>query len=487
MVPFSFENISRTAALETFSASAVSDAARETHESFKSHLQRTAATTRDDSPRESKREDESLDRRDTTSAESLPDEPIRQGTGETRPDDAPHEDLREDESPDSKKVTEASEEANEEDVQQDTTAEGQIVAVAAAAEHQSAIQGLELKVAGKLNNDQGETTADRTSEESLSELGIETGVSLALAEEPSDGEKSIRSSGDTSETNKLTPHLEEPDLSTANEEAESVAPQEDVDVPQTTTADTDTAQGRSTLQRRGPSNDIATQQAPDEATNAVNKPADAELVAAALDTASDDSSHNRRDHKEVDTTRPIGNATTSEASTTTPGTPSRFAEHLLARTGDPNARGLNISDADQSRFVDRVARAVQATGDRGGTLRLRLSPPELGSLTLEVKVQSGVVSARVEADSSAARSLLLENLPLLRERLAEQGMRVDQFDVDLSDRHAGETPDGMQQNDQQQEDRPQAEVAADELEETPRIPTNKTRTGHGDEQLNVIV
>jgi flagellar hook-length control protein FliK len=137
--------------------------------------------------------------------------------------------------------------------------------------------------------------------------------------------------------------------------------------------------------------------------------------------------------------------------------------------------------------VDRVARAVQATGERGGTLRLRLSPPELGALTLEVKVQGGVVSARVEADTPAARSLLLENLPLLRERLAEHGMRVDQFDVDLSDRHAGGTPDGLRQNDQQHQDRPRPKATSQEPEDASLAITGEAPTKNGNEQLNIIV
>ena len=40
-------------------------------------------------------------------------------------------------------------------------------------------------------------------------------------------------------------------------------------------------------------------------------------------------------------------------------------------------------------------------------------------------------TASVEAESSNARKLLLEHLPALRDRLAEQNIRVDRFDVDV--------------------------------------------------------
>jgi len=66
---------------------------------------------------------------------------------------------------------------------------------------------------------------------------------------------------------------------------------------------------------------------------------------------------------------------------------------------------------DQARFVQRVARAFRAIGQRSGSLRLRLSPPQLGSLRLEITVRDGAMTARVEAETPTARNLLLDNLP----------------------------------------------------------------------------
>ena len=94
-----------------------------------------------------------------------------------------------------------------------------------------------------------------------------------------------------------------------------------------------------------------------------------------------------------------------------------------------------------ARFVQRVAKAFQTAGDQGGSLRLRLSPPDLGSLKLNVTVTGGVLSARVEAETSQARDMLMENLPALRERLAEHNITVDQFDVELFDSSTGGSSD----------------------------------------------
>jgi flagellar hook-length control protein FliK len=92
---------------------------------------------------------------------------------------------------------------------------------------------------------------------------------------------------------------------------------------------------------------------------------------------------------------------------------------------------------DVSRFVGRVAKAVQTAQERGGTLQLRLSPPELGSLRLELTMQNGVMTASVETDNPVARQVLLDHLPALRERLAEQNISIERFDVDVRQENSG--------------------------------------------------
>lgn len=119
------------------------------------------------------------------------------------------------------------------------------------------------------------------------------------------------------------------------------------------------------------------------------------------------------------------------------------------RQGDSGAspsQAQMLSDVERFRIVQRVARAISTstTSLDGGQMRLRLSPPELGSLRMEIVVRQGNVTAHVEAETAAAREVLLDNLPALRERLAEQNIRLERFDVDLmrqsldrSPQHAG--------------------------------------------------
>lgn len=124
---------------------------------------------------------------------------------------------------------------------------------------------------------------------------------------------------------------------------------------------------------------------------------------------------------------------------------SGFANSLTANvtassTSDP------LSTVDRARFVQRVARAFQSVGDQGGQIRLRLSPPELGSLQMEITVKQGALTASIQADNNTAQQALLSSLPDLRERLAQQDIRIERFDVQLSGQSSGGLPQSPQGN-----------------------------------------
>jgi flagellar hook-length control protein FliK len=102
--------------------------------------------------------------------------------------------------------------------------------------------------------------------------------------------------------------------------------------------------------------------------------------------------------------------------------------------------GYGTGGTDAARFVQRVANAFQALGNQSGPLKLRLSPPELGSLQVEVRVDGGQLTAHLQAETPEARSMLLDNLPTLRDRLEQQDIKVARFDVDLMGQSSGGLP-----------------------------------------------
>lgn len=112
-----------------------------------------------------------------------------------------------------------------------------------------------------------------------------------------------------------------------------------------------------------------------------------------------------------------------------------------AKTAPTRARTDQEHEVDRVRLVQRVAKALQTAQDRGAPLRLRLTPPELGVLRIELIVRDGALSAKLEAETPAAKTAILENLSALRERLTAQGIKIERFDVDLmqqSDNSGGE-------------------------------------------------
>jgi flagellar hook-length control protein FliK len=113
----------------------------------------------------------------------------------------------------------------------------------------------------------------------------------------------------------------------------------------------------------------------------------------------------------------------------------------------PNS-GTSISPYQEVKLVQRVLRGLEQLGDGGGQVKLRLHPPELGSLQLSLRMESGQMFAKLEVETTAARDTLLSNVQTLKDRLADQGIKVESFDVQLSTDSSGSGSSGssLQQN-----------------------------------------
>ena len=102
-----------------------------------------------------------------------------------------------------------------------------------------------------------------------------------------------------------------------------------------------------------------------------------------------------------------------------------------------------------SRIIDQVVNAMQQAVEKGQALKIRLDPPELGVLQIEVSRVDGVLTAKIETDSTATQRLIHENLALLKEALAQKGQQLDKIDVEWNQRgfeeetaknNSGQTP-----------------------------------------------
>ncbi len=115
------------------------------------------------------------------------------------------------------------------------------------------------------------------------------------------------------------------------------------------------------------------------------------------------------------------------------GSPQSSQSSAGRGTTSLSGRGSSLSPYQEHRVLQRVLKGLEQLDDGGGQVRLRLHPPELGSLQITLRVEAQQVSALVEVEHSAARDVLLANLPQLQSRLADQGLNVSQFDVQVVD------------------------------------------------------
>ncbi|OYV92956.1 MAG: hypothetical protein B7Z73_04115 [Planctomycetia bacterium 21-64-5] len=219
-----------------------------------------------------------------------------------------------------------------------------------------------------------------------------------------------------------------------------------------------------------------------------------ETIASALPQATSTTSDTPATANGTNAPQPAAAPGTPSAGSSPPPNAAQPAPATFANSTSQNtAAGFandGLSAADRARFVQRVARAFQTVGDQGGQIRLRLSPPELGSLQMQITVKQGALTAQIQADNSTAQQVLLGSLPDLRERLAQQDIRIERFDVDVSGQSSGGLSQSPQGNpDSGQADRPWAttrnvspvgaDAAAGDLPRTAPVLTNGA--------LNVVV
>jgi flagellar hook-length control protein FliK len=80
--------------------------------------------------------------------------------------------------------------------------------------------------------------------------------------------------------------------------------------------------------------------------------------------------------------------------------------------------------------VPDLADSVRGAVINGDTeVRLRLDPPEMGSLEIHIARQDGAIRIRVEATLASARDVIEQALPALQQALEARDMRVDRLEI----------------------------------------------------------
>lgn len=116
---------------------------------------------------------------------------------------------------------------------------------------------------------------------------------------------------------------------------------------------------------------------------------------------------------------------------TTTGAPLQAA-HATPATGAamPTPQADAQDSPQEQAILARVVRGMQgALHQQGGAVTMRLTPPELGTIRIELAMQQGTVSARLHTENDSVRQLLTDQLTQLRAGLERQGLTVERLTV----------------------------------------------------------
>jgi flagellar hook-length control protein FliK len=112
---------------------------------------------------------------------------------------------------------------------------------------------------------------------------------------------------------------------------------------------------------------------------------------------------------------------------------------------------LDFANTNHDRIVSSIRGELLPNG---GTMHIRLDPPELGALQVTVRMLDGVMTASFETSTDQATKLLSHSLGQLRTALETQGVSVERLHVQQSprDQQSGSSSDDQQQRQSHQQD-----------------------------------
>ncbi len=107
---------------------------------------------------------------------------------------------------------------------------------------------------------------------------------------------------------------------------------------------------------------------------------------------------------------------------------------VVTQPGEDLVQPHPVAAAEPSdRFSARIVRGLSAmVNQRGGVMNMRLDPPDLGALRVQMTIARGVVTAEFQATTQQAQALLERGLTGLRAALESQGLTVERLTVQLA-------------------------------------------------------
>lgn len=94
--------------------------------------------------------------------------------------------------------------------------------------------------------------------------------------------------------------------------------------------------------------------------------------------------------------------------------------------------GPTVDTKQVEQLVDRISSSIGKSQSTGQQLKIRLSPPELGTLQIEVSLKNGEYLAKLEVQNNHAQKVINDNIAQLKEALIKTGVSIDRIDVHIN-------------------------------------------------------
>lgn len=113
-----------------------------------------------------------------------------------------------------------------------------------------------------------------------------------------------------------------------------------------------------------------------------------------------------------------------------------------------SAAAQRAADGDEALNSARLARGLQsAVAQRGGSVTLRLTPPEMGTVRIQMQITAARVSVQFHAETQQGQSMLTQQLGQLRTTLESHGLQVERITVQTM--HPGQSQNNASTSQQQ--------------------------------------
>lgn len=137
---------------------------------------------------------------------------------------------------------------------------------------------------------------------------------------------------------------------------------------------------------------------------------------------------------------------------------------------------------------DNIVKSMRAEVlPNGGTMRIRLDPPQLGALQVTVQIRDGVVTAAFETSNDEATRLLGHSLNQLKGVLESHGVGVDRLQVQQSPRNEPQTGPRDSQQDRSQSNPERDHAARQEQQRREMLQKMWRKLAGGGDPLDVTV